>query len=60
MRRNVRESTITKVGESTKVIHGRFADIFVEVGGYGARLILRTSEVIAEASGAGDPSDFGL
>ncbi len=58
MRRNIWESAIGEVGKSAKVFLGRRADVLVQIGGDGGCLVIRTLEVIAEASGPGDPSDF--
>ena len=59
MRRNIRKSAIRKVGESAEVLLGICTDVFIQVGGYRALLVRGASEVVAEASGASDPSDFG-
>lgn len=58
MRRNIRESAIGEVGESAEVVLGSCADVVIQVGGYRACLVCGASEVVAEASRAGDPSDF--
>lgn len=58
MRRNIRESAIGKIGESTKVLLGRCADVVVQVGGHCTRLVFRAGEVVAEASGARDPGNL--
>ena len=58
MRRNIRESAIGKIGEGTKVLHGRCADVIFQVGGHCTRLVFWAGEVVAEASGASDPSNL--
>ena len=58
MRRNVRESAVGKIGESTKVLLGRCADMVVQIGVHRARLVFGTGEVVAEASGARNPGNF--
>ena len=58
MRRNIRESAIGEVGESTEVLFSSRADVVIQVSGYGASLVRRASEVVAEASGAGDPGNL--
>ena len=58
MRRNIREPAIGEVGKSAKVLFGSCADLVIQIGGYRACLVIRASEVIAEASGAGDPGDL--
>ena len=59
MGRNVRETAIGKVGESAEVGFGSWADVVAQVRGYRAFLVRRAREVVAEASGAGGPGDFG-
>ena len=58
MRRNVRESAVGKVGESTKVLLGRCADVVGQIGIDRACLVSGTGEVVAEASGARDPGNL--
>ena len=58
MRRNIWESAIGEVGKSAKVFLGRWADVFVQIGGDRSCLVIGTLKVIAEASGPGDPGDF--
>ena len=58
MRRNVRESAIGKVGESTKVLLGRCTDVVVQIGIHCVCLVSGTGEVVAEASGARDPGNL--
>lgn len=60
MGRNIWKPAIGEVGESAEVFFGSCADVVIQVGGYRGRLVLRAREVIAEASGAGDPGDLGL
>ena len=58
MRRNIRKSAVGKVGEWTEIALGTWGNVVVQVCGYRAGLVIRAGEVIAEASGAGDPRDF--
>ena len=59
MRGNIWESAIGEVGESAEILFGSCADMVIQVGGHRVYLVTRAGEVIAEASGAGDPSDLG-
>ena len=59
MRRNIRKSTIGKVGESTEVLFRGWANVVVQVCGYCGCLVIRLREVITETPRAGDPGDLG-
>lgn len=60
MRRNIGETAASEVGESAEVLFGGCADMVVQVCGYRGCLVLGPSEVIAEATRAGDPGDLRL
>ena len=53
------KATVAAVEEGGEVCQCVFADVVFQIVFYGGRLILRPGEVIAKASRAGDPSDFG-
>ena len=59
MRRDIRETTAGKVGKRSVVLFGGRGDVIVQVRGHRGRLVIGLREIVAEASRASDPGDFG-
>lgn len=58
MGRNIRETAIGEIGESTEVIFCGWANVVVQIVGHRACLVIRAREVVTEAARAGGPGDF--